>query len=374
MIHDSEISRFRTPRPRQISVRSPVQAIAHDFTTGQTRLAYPDGSTEGGKILANAQQPGVIYPSIRLRDGQAILLGATGNAPALGPADQLIPRKLSDLPGQLKDNQVGYYRGQIWKDPAKKEDKPGTVKTLFATKTATHYRFWIGGDRPQVQLVWEKAIAELPAGSTDLSIFLENTNSSRRQWKAGAIWGNFSAEINPTQFKYWEFSADGAAEFEIAPTLQSGGLNPGFWYDANNWVGFGFSQNAASFWSGGSLFPGRKYDVRQGKISAISIADTDYKLFLENGGISSEISSDLYGLIQPDLLGLERGITLSGDRLYLCIQPEPLDKFADIKLGTPLSFTNAATFFQTYRRVKRTRTPIPDGEMLASQVVSSYHP
>jgi hypothetical protein len=252
------------------------------------------------------------------------------------------------------------------------------IKTLFATKTATHYRFWIGGDRPQVQLVWEKAIAEIPPLATRLSLFLDNTGRAKHQWKAGVIWRKITAAINPTQCKYWEFSADGAAEFEIAPTWQSDDLDSDFWYATNNWVGFGFSQNAAGGWIGADLFPGRKYDARQGKTSAISLtddlADTGYKLFLESGEISSEISIDLYGLIFPDLLGLDRGITLSGDRLYLCIQPEPLDKFADIKLGFPLSFTNAATFFRTYRRVKRYATPAPDGEVIFSEIVSSYHP
>lgn len=371
MIHDSEISRFRAPRPRQISARSPVQAIAHDFTTGQAKLAYPDGSTEGGKILANAQQPGVIYPSIRLRDGQAILLGATGNAPALGPADQLIPRKLSDLPGQLKDNQVGYYRGQIWKDPAKKEDKPGNVKTLFATKTATHYRFWIGGDRPQVQLVWEKAISEIPSLS-QLSLFLDNTGRAKHQWKAGAIWGRFTTEgINPVNFKYWEFSPSGAVEFEIAPSMQLPGVDQNRWYDANLWVGLGFSQNAAIYLPDANLFPGRKYVVRRGVTSAITFVDGDGILRLND---ADEVNIYAYPILGPGLLGSNRGVTLIADRAYICAQSRELDKFAEIKVANLLQFTTPADFFQPHRRVKRYATPVPDGEMLASQLVSSYHP
>lgn len=248
------------------------------------------------------------------------------------------------------------------------------IKTMFATKTATHYRFWIGGDRPNLRLVWEKAISEIPPLSTLLSLFLDNTGRARHQWKAGVIWRRQTHQgegINPVNFKYWEFSPSGAVEFEIAPSMQRPGVDQNRWYDANLWVGLGFSQNAAIFGSGVNVFPGRKYDVRRGVASTLTLIDGERILRLND---ADEVNIQAYPILGPGLLGSNRGVTLIADRAYICAQPRKLDKFAEIKVANLLQFTTPADFFQLHRRVKRHATPAPDGEVIVSEIISSYHP
>lgn len=134
-----------TPLPTVIQVRDPK--------TGQWTAGYADGSinrnarkTFDAAVPAGHDVRSLNLPS-GLSAGEVAMLGPVGDPYPTAIPDLLQPRRVGDKAGALKDNDVGYLKGQVWSYPEPKKDQGGPVKILFSVLDGAERVYYVGGDR-----------------------------------------------------------------------------------------------------------------------------------------------------------------------------------------------------------------------------------
>lgn len=169
----------RQRQEAQVAARqrpAPTRAEGRDRTTGLWGVSAPDGSTEPNAEKLSNSQPG---------EGDLVVEG-TNNSKILGPVAEEPPLQQEResiiyrphyAHAPLKDNNVGYIRGQVWSYPGEEEVEIGAIAYLYSVYRDGSLVVYVGGLNPKPEKVLELSdSASILATSID--------NLGRGKWRA----------------------------------------------------------------------------------------------------------------------------------------------------------------------------------------------